>query len=1121
MADKSLNIIAASAKMMADSARSMEALVEDLETAVSTQNTILGAFVDKLEQMMKKMGGGGGGGKGDKGLGGKGSSMLSSLGGLGKLDKSMGDNLKAMGEGLTVFSRGLLDFAKAGIKFMIVPQKVMTSMVDLIVQLAEKLAKIDGKKIQEGAEGLSSMAGAIAIFGLTLALAAPVYLIAALGALIVIPLIAAFAYVFNLIGRAAPQIDAGAKAIAWMGLAIASFGLAMWITKALVGGSWKEFAISSLMIIGALALFGLTFGILGQFADPIEKGAGAVAWMGLAIIALGIGLGLFQVFNISFGTVLVAAGAVAVLGIAFGIAGVFGSLIMAGVLPLALAGLALIALAFGIGAFRLFGIETEDYIAAAGAVTVVSGAFILAGALSPFILLGAVALIVAGVALMFVAGGLAVMNKVYVKAMDGILAPNPNDPKQTNLDVVIGSVVSAFFINPVKAVFMMIGAVALMFASVALITLAGGLFVMNALYKKAMDGVLAKSTNEDYQTNLDFVVGSVVEAFYINPVKSVFMLLGAVALIVASVSLVTLAGGIALFNLVWKKTKDSGLFKPSSADPDVSNFEYTLDAIIDGMVMGPFRLMGLYAAVPAWIMAGIGLITIGTGLSKFVQIVEKNIDVNKIGDMVTKILTTVAECLINIGNGESVDWDDVEDGIEAVSDVGNVLCSIADGVAKMAELKIPMYDKNGNITSYITIGDKQFEQVTVNMKKIINAVVGTLTEIGASQGETSWFSKSDGEKGADAIRGIGQDLVGLADFVQKAANLTFPIYDKDGKEIGKTTIDPKMLEKGGSVYRNIVAMIRSVTDALGEIGSGAAAQSGWFVDSDIEKGKEAIAGVSADLNGIAAMVQSVATVQNFDEVDRNIRRTLILIPQAMLGAAAIIDKNKSTLRKTGAAISNMMSAVGDIIDALAKVVEKKITDKESTIISNAVTQLIGAFGAIKPDADYTNFQKAVEYIERLAGTADPMDRLAKSFDKIAKTMDKFGATFKKMDKITLKNSTMLIQSLTTFAKADPNALNALSDKGKMLIQYIYENGGAQNKTTPPTTPTAAPTSSTTQTGTKDVKTNPTKTTAAANTAGDSRVADLLEQVLAKLDKLNVLDDIETKLSGTLKVSDKG
>lgn len=36
MADKSINVIATAAKMMADSARSMEQLMDDLETTLST-----------------------------------------------------------------------------------------------------------------------------------------------------------------------------------------------------------------------------------------------------------------------------------------------------------------------------------------------------------------------------------------------------------------------------------------------------------------------------------------------------------------------------------------------------------------------------------------------------------------------------------------------------------------------------------------------------------------------------------------------------------------------------------------------------------------------------------------------------------------------------------------------------------------------------------------------------------------------------------------------------------------------------------------------------------------------------------------------------------------------------
>lgn len=1072
MADKSLNIIAASAKLMADSARSMEALMEDLETTLSTQNTMLGAFVDKLDEIIKSMSGGG---KGGDGGGKSGGGIFGALGIAGKDAKNLAKNVDEVGEGLPKFAQGMKDLAEALKIFSKVPEDVAQRVADTVVTLSDKLNKIDGKKMQEGGDALVSMARGIFLFGLSLAASSILYVMGALGALIIIPVISGFAYVFSLIGKAGNQIEAGAKAVGWMGLALFVFGLSLFAVKQLAGGSWGEYAKAALIVTAGIALFAFEFYVVGKFAGEIAKGALAMIGVGLALIVLSVGLMLFQ--NVTFTSVLVAGLGVAVTGLAFAIVGAFASNILMGSAAMIVGGLALVTLALGLGAFRLFGITSEDYMNAGAAILAVGGAMIVAGLGFIFIALGGAALIVASVALITLAAGLAIMNAVYLKAMTGLLAPSFQDKQRTNLDMIISGVVEAFFINPIKSAFMLVGAAALMVASIALITLAVGLTVMSALYTKAMDGLLAKSDNPDYQTNLDFVVSSVVNAFYINPVKSVFMLIGAAALMVASISLITLGLGITTFNWAYKKTIESKLFQPSKADPDVTNFEYTMDAIIDGMVMGPIRLMGLYAAVPAWIMAGIGLITIGSGLAKFVNIIEKNLDINKVGDMVSKVLTTVAETLINIGNGDAVDWDDVEDGIDAVSDVGNVISGIAEGLAKMAELKFPIYaqDGSGKIKGYFTVGDKQFEQVTKNMKMIITAIAGTLTEIGASQGETGWFSKTDGEKGADVIKGIGADLVGLADFVQKAADLTFPIYDKDGKEIGKKTIDPKMLEKGGSVYRNIVAMIRSVSDALSEIGSGEAAQSGWFSDSDIEKGKQAVAGIGADLNGIAEMVQSVATVQNFDEVDRNIRRTLILIPEAMLGAYDIMSKNSGKMMMVGAILQNAMGPIGQVIEGLAKVTEKKITDKEALTLGVALKSLVEGLAGIAPDANYDKFGEAVGYIERLAAATDPISKLASSMEKVAKSFDKFAMSFKKMNKETLTNSNLLIQSLVMFSKVDANAFNSVAGKGKLFIDFIYEKNGMKSPTasTPPTNPTAPPKTND-QAGTKPAVVNDPK-----------------------------------------------
>jgi hypothetical protein len=368
------------------------------------------------------------------------------------------------------------------------------------------------------------------------------------------------------------------------------------------------------------------------------------------------------------------------------------------------------------------------------------------------------------------------------------------------------------------------------------------------------------------------------------------------------------------------------------------------------------------------------------------------------------------------------------------------------------------------------------------------------------------------------IRGIGGDLVGLADFVQKAANLTFPIYDKDGKQTGVMTLDPAMLAEGGSVRNNIISMIKAVTGALADVGSGAAAQSGWFSDSDIEKGKLAIQGVSGDLNGIAQMVTSVAEVKDFSQVAARIKMTLMIIPQAFLEAAKIIDPNKDKLEAITTIFGTLVDPLKDFIDLLAKVEEKKITEKTGAGLSTSISKIMGTIGAIKPNMDMSSLDKAVSYLERMAATVDPLTKLADSFERIAKSMDKFSATFKKMDGKTVKTSDLLIQSLVTFAKVDPNAFNTLTDKGKALINFIYEKGADSTPKTPATAPTPANTNNTLPGQTPVPTTKPGTTTPANNTAANPAMTQMMTDLTTNMAQMaGALKDIKMILQGTLNV----
>lgn len=934
MAGESEKRLAGAAAMLFESARSLENVSERLESVVETQAAATDRLIDAIDKM-----GGSGGGKGDKA---KKTDAFKTLG------KDVADIVKALER---------YDKVKdAGTKF---------------IDFLKEFDKVNFKKIKLGGQALKSMASGLATFGLALVASAAVFAIAAIGSIIVVPMIAGYAYLFYQLGQASKEIDAGAKTLAWMGLGLVSFGLGLFAVKELAGGDWGDFAKGSLIMLAGIAAFSLAMYFVGKFAKEIEEGAKALAWSGLALISLAVGIAAFQLFKVDIGSVLVASAAIALTGLAFGLVGIASSYIIEGAVALALGGISLAVLALGLAAFRLLGMSLEDTLATVGVVTAVGLAFAGVGFVSPFILFGAASLIVAGVALISLAGGLAVMNAMYSKAMNGILAPNPADPGTTNLDVVIGSVASSFYINPIKSAFMLAGAAALIVASVALITLSGGVLAFNFAYNRAKDGVLAKSEQDPEMTNMDVAVTGIVNAFYINPVKSAFMLVGAAALIVASVAMIIMTGGILAFNYAYKKSAESGLFAASGMDPKASNFEHMMNSLAGGLILGPIRLVGLYAAIPAWLAAGVSLMTIAGGVAGFANLVEKDIPIDKIDTMIQKVLTTVLDVFTKIGDGKVVDWDSVEDGISAVSDVGNLLNGIAQGVSKMADLKFPMYDAKGNVTGYFTVADKAFDQVAANMKLIITAVAGTLVEVGKSSGETGWFSKSAGEKGADAIRGVGADLVGIADFVQKAANLTFPIYDKDGKQTGVVTLDPAMLAKGGSVYNNIVKMIQAVSGALADIGSGESAQSGWFSDSDIEKGKAAIAGVSGDLNGIAQMVQSVAQVQNIDKVEKNIKRIMMAIPEALVAAGSFLRKNKATL--------------------------------------GTPIQAAGSFG---------------DLLDKMKDSVDPVEKLAKSFESISKSMKGIGTDSKQLYKFVYEKSTA--PTVQQPAATQPTPSNAVS-----------------------------------------------------------------------------------------------
>ena len=194
----------------------------------------------------------------------------------------------------------------------------------LIQQIAEGMQKafanVDAKKVKDGAtaikemgEGLLSLSKAMARFAL-IALVAPLVVI---GALVVRAVIGMFVS----LGKRAKEIEAGGNAIKALGKGLAYFsaGLAALVLVVMIANPMRIAGA-----IAVLALFALTFALMGKVSWHINRGARAVAKMGLALWAFSVGLATFMLVLLIVKPAMVLTGitVIAAFGVLFALLGI-------------------------------------------------------------------------------------------------------------------------------------------------------------------------------------------------------------------------------------------------------------------------------------------------------------------------------------------------------------------------------------------------------------------------------------------------------------------------------------------------------------------------------------------------------------------------------------------------------------------------------------------------------------------------------------------------------------------------------------------------------------------------------------------------------------------------------
>ncbi len=934
--------------------------------------------------------------------------------GVGSVSEASGvNNLKGIGEGISSLTKGLMMFwvaEKVG-----APMAFVNFLNNFFKSEFLKTKDNIVKRTKDIGEALTSLGHGIFVFSGMLAISAPLIMIGIIGIPALMLALGGLGLAFRWLSADEKNIKAGINSLQKIGIGIAILGLALWGFQALLGGFGNTIK-TALMVSAAIGVIGLAFGLIGNFAPKIEEGANAMLWTGVAIAGLALGLLAFKLVAPSMGDVLITAAAVAVIGLSFGIIGIFAPYIDAGATAMLLTGVAIASVALGIFIFRAVAPTMKDVLMVAGAIIAVGAAFALAGLAAPLILPGVMAIGFAGLSLIILSVGLLIIGKLYKDFENGILAdsgvPRSIFPgTKSNLEQVLDAVTYSFLGAGAAAILMIPGSVALILAGVSMIFLSVGLVILNKVYKGAMDGLLARSATEKRSAifgggskyNLEVMIDAISVAF--SSAANPLMLIGAAGIMLTSVAMILLSGGIYLLGKTWDKfggtlfgdSGETGFFGGKKR-----NFEVMMDSIVDGFTVNPITLAAMYFSIPALLLAGAALITIGKGLEVFMAL--KVPDQKTLTDRLSTVLFSVQGAFAaaggyteggglfaNIGGliGGGVKNVFIAQGIASVREVGDVLVSLAQGVQAMSELKFPIYNEKGGISGYFTLTDDKFVMVANNIKKVIIAISGALIEAGKMDSGGGWFSKSDAEKGKAAIQGVGGDLAGIAQFVQGVANLSFAKYDKDGKEIGRIAIAAGDLAPGGKVSMNIINMLKAVTYALATIGGDdAAAKTTLFgfdlTSSTIDKGKEIIAGIGNDLNGIATLVKNTADIENFDEVEKRLKK----LPALTIG---------------------IIKGIGDAYDPKSGAKFKMM----NSMFSGFSQSIIG-----------------------LTEKTDPLEKVAGSIQKMSKGFVDMFKAIEKLSSNQLEKVSDMWQSLTAFSNANFDNFTSGTDKATSALNKV-------------------------------------------------------------------------------------
>jgi hypothetical protein len=1089
------------------------------------------------------------------------------------------ENLTALGEASSGIARFVDVFANIsllGIAKVALLGKILfggkTPLIETIiggaVKAVEKFSAENLQKIKNAGEGISVLATSLVILGKAMAILA---LVALISPLVIMGGVTAFLVVgmFALIGTKLKEVKEGFEAVGILGkgLIVLAAGLA---TMAIVASyvSLKTY----MEIIAVVASFALVFALIGKAGQTIAVGAKGVRDMGIALIAFSAGVAMISLVTmlVPAKNLLMGAMTVAVYALAFYFIGKMSGEIADGALTIIL-GIA-VGLFFFSAAMLLLNYTFERFsfenALMAGAVLTGFGLlFAGLGYLEKWIDKGAYVVFAMGVALAAFSVGIL----LYALSIKAILALFKGD--YTTAAIAAPAIILGLGLV-IAGIGLLAGPIIAGANSLALMGIGLAFFSVGMLLFALSLKAVLKLFEDDYAKAAIAtvaIIGGFTALFSLAGLALPLVALGAASIILMGAALIVFSVGLTIFALSTKLIMKMGLY-------DEKKDEFKGINILGSIAMGIAGLAQYFIPVligtPVAIMLGVALMTISAGLIAAAVAIDKIPDTKKFTDklfspdkgIIPALAKGFSDIYKNLGGGGFLGalatltgTDPVQMGMRMVRGMGDVLQDLAGGIAAFANfeefpVKVPdpkdpsrLIYKSVNLFDIVPkiktalIGDGTLSS---SSSGILTSLASVFADIGAKFGSTGFFSDSLVEQGVDAVRGIGGALQGLAGGIIAFANFEeFPVQVPDAK-------DPsKLIYKAVNLF-DVVPKIKEVLVGDGSIGGGGILLSlasvfadiarkfpgGFFSDSAVQQGVDAVKDIGSVVTDLAGGITAFANLENFpieydpvtgkatkygpvdlDAVTKNIKKVLTRLPNVFAGldiekfenaqeiaeAALPLSKTVAEIAKSFGSINKIYAEAekskskdgGDPIQALSTSIKSMATTLESTELSeeslgkferlaeifesladsadgfskftDAFTKLqdplsrfavtLGIMGNnfSKMSKDIANYQKFVWASNSLADRAKGYHMFAPAFGSMSNSMGTFAVNFKVMDSEAIRAFDTWTNSLLEVSKIDEGAFSGVVGKMKEFFTLPFKQGATEQGKPAETAETAA------------------------------------------------------------------